>query len=365
MNLSKNIKFFMLVMFALFVNFTALQASATDEHAEKSFNLKEMIFHHVLDNYEWHLITIGENDFSLPLPIIVKSSERGWFVFSSAQLRGGKSYEGFRINHGEKYNNKIVEKVKSGAEVRPLDLSLTKDAAAILLSCIVLILVFVRMANSYKIEPFKARKGLFGALEMLIVALVDDVIKPSVGKNYKRYVPYLLTAFFFIFMNDLLGLIPVFPAGVNVTGNIAVTLVLALITFTITNVFAGKEYFKEIFWPDVPLWLKFPIPIMPFVELLGVFTKPFALMVRLFANILAGHMIILVLMGLIFIFYGLFGAVAASSVSILSIAFSIFMLILDVLVSFIQAYVFTMLSALFIGMGQVEHHAKPISSTED
>jgi len=362
MNINKKNILYALVLFLLYVNISVLQASNKEGHEEKSFNLKEMIFHHVLDAYEWHLITIGENDYSVALPIIVRSSERGWFVFSSAHLHDGKSYEGFRIKHGEKYNGKIVEKTKNGNEVRPLDLSLTKDATAIILSCLVLIFVFVSMANSYKRKPLKSHKGVFGALEMLIVAMVDDVIKPSIGKNYKRYVPYLLTAFFFILLNDLIGLIPIFPAGANVTGNIAVTLVLALITFVITNVFAGKEYFKEIFWPDVPWWLKFPIPIMPLVEILGVFTKPFALMVRLFANILAGHMILLVLMGLIFIFYITIGTFAAMGVSIISILFSIFMLLLDVLVAFIQAYVFTMLSALFIGLAQVEHHSKPLNS---
>lgn len=365
MNLFMNIKLYVFILFAFLLNFNNLQASEPHSANEESFNLKEMIFHHVLDTYEWHIITLGANDISLPLPVIVRSPERGWFVFSSAKLREGRSYQGFRINHGEKYNGKIVEKLSNGTEVRPLDISFTKDASAIMLSCIILIIAFVSMAQSYKKNPLKARKGLFGALEMLIVAIVDDVIKPSIGKDYKRFTPYLLTAFFFILLNDLLGLIPIYPAGANVTGNIAVTLVLALLTFIITNVSAGKEYYKEIFWPDVPMWLKFPIPIMPLVEILGVFTKPFALMIRLFANILAGHMIILVLMGLIFIFYVVLGPLAASGVSVLSIAFSVFMLLLDVLVSFIQAYVFTMLSALFIGMGRVESHHKPLTNSTE
>ncbi len=356
MSLFKNIRSYFLILLLSFLSSNTLFASDEKHAEEKSFNLKEMIFHHVLDTYDWHLITIGEHDIAVPLPIIVKSSERGWFVFSSARLHEGQSYEGFYINHGEKYNGKVVEKLSNGAVVRPLDLSFTKDASAIVLSCLILIVVFVSMAKSYSKNHLKARKGLFGALEMLIVAIVDDVIKPSVGHDYKRYTPFLLTAFFFILLNDILGLIPIYPAGANVTGNISVTMVLASLTFLITNFSARKAYFKEIFWPDVPLWLKFPIPIMPLVEILGVFTKPFALMIRLFANILAGHMIILVLMGLIFIFYIVMGPIAASGVSILSIAFSVFMLLLDVLVAFIQAYVFTMLSALFIGMGRAEHH---------
>lgn len=356
MPLFKNINRYAFILLAVIFTSNYLQASVEKHTDEQSFNLKEMIFHHVLDNYQWHIVTIGEHSISVPLPIIVKSEERGWFVFSSAHLHDGQNFEGFYINHGEKFNGKIVEKNTAGEIVRPLDLSFTKDASAIVLSCLILIGVFVSMAKSYQQTPLKARKGLFGALEMLLVAIVDDVIKPSVGADYKRFTPYLLTAFFFILLNDLLGLIPIYPAGANVTGNIAVTMVLAVLTFIITNVSAGKAYYKEIFWPDVPLWLKFPIPIMPLVEILGVFTKPFALMIRLFANILAGHMIILVLMGLIFIFYITLGPIAASGVSIISIAFSIFMLLLDVLVAFIQAYVFTMLSALFIGMGKAEHH---------
>jgi len=353
MKLVKNVAFIIFAFVLAMPNLYASEAHASDE---KSFNLKEMIFHHVLDTYEWHIITVGDKDIAMPLPIIVRSAERGWFFFSSAHLHEGATYEGFKINHGEKYNGKLVEVLDGGEVVRPLDLSLTKDAVAIILSCLVLIFVFVSMARSYTKNPLKSHKGLFGALEMLIVAMVDDVIKPSVGADYKRFTPYLLTAFFFILLNDLLGLIPIYPAGVNVTGNIAVTLVLASLTFLLTNFSARKAYFKEIFWPDVPLWLKFPVPIMPLVEILGVFTKPFALMIRLFANILAGHMIILVLMGLIFIFYFVLGPIAASGVSVLSIAFSVFMLLLDVLVAFIQAYVFTMLSALFIGMGRAEHH---------
>jgi len=324
---------------------------------KKSFNLKEMIFHHVLDSYEWHLITIGEKSYAIPLPVIVRSAERGWFVFSSAQLDEGKTYNGFYITHGEKYNNKIVELNAQRVEVRPLDLSLTKNAASILLSCALLIGIFLSMGLAYKKEPLQSHKGLYGLMEILIFSIYNDLIKPCVGPEYKRFAPYLLTAFFFIFLNNLMGLIPFFPGGANVTGNIAVTMVLALCTFLLTNVLGTKEYYKEIFWPEVPLWLKLPIPIMPFVELLGVFTKPLALMIRLFANMLAGHMIILVLTGLIFIFYGLVGPGVASGVSLVSILFSIFMLLIDVLVSFIQAYVFTMLSSIFIGMGRVKHHA--------
>jgi F-type H+-transporting ATPase subunit a len=225
------------------------------------------------------------------------------------------------------------------------------------LASLLLILLFVSLAASYKKDPITPRRGFVGSVEMLTLSILNDVIKPCVGPEYRRFAPYLLTAFFFIFFNNLLGLIPIVPGGANVTGNISVTFVLAIFTFIITNCFGNKEYWKEIFWPDVPIWLKVPIPIMPFIELLGIFTKPFALMIRLFANMLAGHIVILVLVGLIFIFSVMIGPVVATGVSVVSTVFSIFMLLLDVLVSFIQAYVFTMLSSIFIGMGRIQHHA--------
>jgi F-type H+-transporting ATPase subunit a len=184
------------------------------------------------------------------------------------------------------------------------------------------------------------------------------VIKPCIGKNYARYAPYLLTVFFFIFINNLMGIIPILPGGVNVTGNIAVTFTLALFTFIIVNIFGTREYWKEIFWPDVPMWLKVPVPLMPAIELVGVFTKPFALMIRLFANILAGHAIVLGLTSMIFLTVSL-GAVMNTGMSILSVVMTIFIDFVELLVAFIQAYVFTMLSAVFIGLSQVEgHHHK-------
>jgi F-type H+-transporting ATPase subunit a len=192
-------------------------------------------------------------------------------------------------------------------------------------------------------------------MEMFIMNINDDVIKPCIGKDYKRFAPYLLTVFFFIFLNNLMGLIPIFPGGANVTGNIAITFVLALCTFVIVQVFGTKEYWKEIFWPDVPLWLKVPIPIMPAIEVVGVFTKPFALMIRLFANILAGHSIVLGLTCLVFVTVKL-GVTMNTSMSVVSVLFSVFINLVELLVAYIQAYVFTMLSAVFIGLARVEPH---------
>ena len=187
--------------------------------------------------------------------------------------------------------------------------------------------------------------------------IVDDVIKPSVGKDYKRYTPLLLTIFFFILLSNIMGLIPIFPAGANVTGNIAITLTLALVTFFTVNVFGNREYWKEILWPDVPIFLKAPIPLLPFIEIVGIFTKPFALTVRLFANITAGHAIILSLTCVIFITAKM-GPFIGTPMTVLSVFFMIFMNFLELLVAYIQAYVFTMLSAVFIGLSRPEEEKK-------
>jgi F-type H+-transporting ATPase subunit a len=213
------------------------------------------------------------------------------------------------------------------------------------------------MARKYKKRADHAPKGLQSLLEPLILFVRDDIAKASIGeKKYERFMPYLLTIFFFIFFMNLLGLVPFFPGGANVTGNIAVTMVLALFTFIITTFSAKKSYWVHIVnTPGVPWWLKIPLPLMPIVETIGVFTKPFVLMVRLFANIMAGHIIALGFMSLIFIF----GAISAEfgyGVSIVSVFFSIFMALIELLVAFIQAYVFTLLSALYFGMAIEDHH---------
>jgi F-type H+-transporting ATPase subunit a len=346
------IVFFMLCLLFCYTG----QIKASDGSSE-SVNPKEIIFGHVGDAYDWHILTWKGHHISIPLPIIVKSQEKGWYIFSSSRLTHGDSYEGFYLSTDENnYSGKVVERTISGAVVRPLDLSFTKNACSIVLSCILLCAIFLIMAKSYRQEPLRGRRGFAGVMEMLILFIYDDLIKPSVGKDYRKFAPYLLTAFFFIFLNNLMGLIPFFPGGANVTGNIAITLVLALITFCITNFWGTKEYWKEIFWPEVPLWLKVPVPLMPVIEIIGILTKPFALMMRLFANMLAGHMIVLVLVTLIFIFTAMMGVIAGGAVSIISVLFSIFMMLIDILVCFIQAYVFTMLSAIFIGMARVESH---------
>ena len=198
-----------------------------------------------------------------------------------------------------------------------------------------------------------APKGGVGMIEALVVMINDEVIKGCIGEDYRRYAPYLLTAFFFVLVNNLMGILPIFPGGANVTGNIAITLVLALCTFLFTNICGTKAYWKDIFWPKVPLWLKVPVPLMPMIELFGIFTKPFALMIRLFANIMAGHAAILSLVAIIFITVKA-GPVINGSMTVISVLFGIFMDMLELLVAFIQAYVFTMLSAVFIGLSRVK-----------
>ena len=198
-----------------------------------------------------------------------------------------------------------------------------------------------------------APKGFVGFIEMLVMYVVDEIIKPGVGKGYEKYVPYLLTCFFFIFTCNVMGLIPFPPGSGNVTGNITVTFFLAFCTFLIVQFSGNKHYWKDIFWPNVPTWLKMPIPIIPVIEFVGVFTKPFALMIRLFANMMAGHAIAVAITCIIFLVASKAVAVQLS-MSALSVIMSIFMMCLEGLVCFIQAMVFTMLSAVFIGLARVE-----------
>ena len=190
----------------------------------------------------------------------------------------------------------------------------------------------------------------------MIIYVRDDIAKPNIGKDYEKYLPFLITVFFFIFFNNLLGLIPFFPFGANITGNIAVTAVLALFTFFITNLTGKKHYYQDIFnTPGVPWWLKFPLPLMPIIEVVGCFIKPFVLAVRLFANITAGHIVLLGFICMIFIL-GEMSAAAGGAMSVLSLILAIFADVLEVLVAYIQAYVFTLLSSIYFGMAAKEEH---------
>ena len=313
-----------------------------------------MIIEHITDAHEWHILTLGKTHVSIPLPVILYSNGKLDVFLSSKFHHGHDAYNGYRLEAEGENKGKIVN--EETGEL-PLDLSITKNIASMLISMVLIVIIFVSVGKSYVRRKGQAPKGLQSFLEPLILFIRDDVAKTSIGeKKYEKFLPYLLTIFFFIFFNNLLGLVPFFPGGVNLTGNIGVTMVMALFTFIITSFSANKNYWVHIVnTPGVPWWLKIPVPLMPIVELMGVFTKPFVLMVRLFANITAGHIIVLGFMSLIFIFGNMNPAIGYG-VSVVSVAFAVFMGLLELLVAFIQAYVFTLLSALYFGMATEEHH---------
>ncbi len=328
-----------------------------DEVLQEEFQAGEMIIEHITDSYEWHIMTFGHTHVSIPLPIMFYDQGEFHFFMSSV-FHHEKTHDGYFISHNDINAGKLVRLNEAGEEIRPtVDFSFTKNVLAIFISSIIMIWLFTSIGKMYKRNPNQAPKGIQSLLEPLIIFIRDDIAKASIGeKKYKKYLPFLLTLFFFIFLNNLLGLVPFFPGGANVTGNIGVTGVLAVFTFIITTFSANKNYWVHIInTPGVPWWLKIPVPLMPIVELMGVFTKPFVLMVRLFANISAGHIIILGFISLIFIF-GEIAAGAGYGVAVVSVSFAIFMNILELLVAFIQAYVFTLLSALYFGMAVEEAH---------
>ena len=328
------------------------------EHEQSSeIDVGEILFGHIGDSYGWHITDWKGKHVTIPLPCIVHSST-GWHFFMSSKIEHGHEHEGLFIAEEGRYEDKIVERGADGELVRPFDISITKNVASLMFAAVLLISLVLVTTRWYRRHDAseEAPQGFAGLMEMMIMMVNDDIIRPSIGeKHYRKYSPYLLTAFFFIFVCNLMGLIPFFPGGANVTGNIAVTMMMALFTFIAINVFADKHYWKEILWPDVPMFLKFPIPIMQTIELFGVISKPFSLMVRLFANIMAGHMMVLGLVSVIFVTVKL-GPVINGSMTVIAMLFGLVINCLELLVAFIQAYVFTMLSAVFIGMAHQEEH---------
>lgn len=346
----RHIKYILLLLLVFMPELASSANEKADE--EGGLNIPEIVLEHLSDSYEWHIATYGDNHISIPLPIIIRSDATGeWHFCTSHSLP-----DNFYFN--KEMHGKIYEKLPDGSTVRPLDLSITKTVAQIWIVVIVLICIFTYCSRWYKKhdERSQAPSGFVGMMEMLITTINDDVIKSSIGeKHYRKYSPYLLTVFFFILTANIMGLIPFFPGGANVTGNINVTFFLALCTMIAINLFGNKHYWKDIFWPDVPLFLKaYPVAVMPVIELFGVFTKPFALMIRLFANIMAGHAVILSFTCVIFLGWSM-GVGYGLGLNTLSIVMLLFMNCLELLVAFIQAYVFTLLSAVFIGLAHVEH----------
>lgn len=325
-------------------------------HGEEKFNAGKMILEHVGDAHDWHIA----GHLAMPLPVIIYS-EAGLDIFSSSRFEHGHAtYHSDKTNINYKLDeNKVVAVNEDGSvneEVTATfyDLSITKNVASLLFSLILLCWIFISVAKAYTKNPGKAPKGLQSFVEPIIVFLRDDVAKSSIGeKHYKKFMPYLLTVFFFIWINNLLGLIPIMPGGANLTGNVAVTLTLAVLTFIITTINANGHYWRHVFaMPGVPVGV---LVLLTPIEILGVFLRPFVLMVRLFANITAGHIIALSFFSLIFIF-GEMNTGAGLGFSLFSTAFTVFMMVMELLVAFLQAYVFTLLSAVYFGAAVEEGH---------
>ncbi len=314
---------------------------------EGKFNAGHLIMEHISDAHEWHLW----GNTHIPLPVILKT-DKGLEVFSSSRLSHEAVYNGYKL---EKNKIKAVDAsgtVDEEASARIIDLSITKNVASMLLSITIMLVVFISVANAYVRNKGKAPSGIQSLIEPIIMFIRDDIARSSIGeKKYERYMPYLLTIFFFIWINNLLGLIPIFPGGANLTGNIAVPLTLACFTFVITVLSGNAHYWKHIFaMPGVPKWV---LIILTPIEVLGIFIKPFVLMVRLFANITAGHIVLLVFFCLIFIF-GENSATTGYITAIPALLFTVFINCLELLVGLLQAYVFTFLSAIYFGMATAD-----------
>ncbi len=362
----KNVlKYIIFSLFLAWMVFTPAKSIAQDsvqqEPKKEKFDAKSFIFGHTGDSYCFHITEIKGEPVCVWLPVIVKCKDGGWHCFSSKHICELKEGETFTHKGSEfyiapidaiQYPGKLVELKAGGSLSRPFDISFTKNAFGIFVVCIFLLAFFLPAAHKYKKDPMGRPSKYQGLVEWLTYTVLDGIICPNIRKEKgSKFAPYLLTVFFFIFFANLFGLIPFFPFGANVTGNLSITLVLALMTYFFVNVFGNRHYWKEILWPDIPVFLK-AFPLMPIIELISTITKPFALMVRLFANLLAGHIVIMVLMALIFIVGGMYGAGMGGVMSIVSVFMTIFMTALELLVAFIQAYVFTMLSSIFIGMAQ-------------
>ena len=327
-------KFLLTLLICFSSNFLVLSA---DKAEGEDFNMGEMIMHHVLDDYQYEIM----HGLVIPLPVILYTEENGLLIFSSSNLFDDdhvpleEGYNGFKYYHGK------LKPIDQDASY--VDLSITKNVAFLILTATLMILVFLSVAKGYS-KKNSAPKGIQALFEPVIIFVRDDIVKPNIGKNYEKYLPYMLTLFFFIFFGNVLGLM---PGAANLTGNIAVTLSLALFTFLITNFSGNKHYWKHIFWtPGIPIIMR--VIILP-IELIGVFSKPISLMIRLFAAITAGHIVLLSFIGLIFIFQSYF-------VGVMSALFVVGLNLVELMVAGIQAYVFTMFSSVYIGLATEDGH---------
>lgn len=345
------------LLLLLLLSVLSIAGFASSEHEvqeeetgqESKFNPGAMIMHHIGDSHEWHLFHNESIHAVIPLPVIVYSSEFGFDVFLSNKFN--KENQTYFLNKKEQYGYKIqhehitlVDALGNENHTAHIyDLSITKNVASLMISAILLVLVFTAVAKGYVKNKGKAPSGVQSFFEPIVAYVRDEIALKMIGPKYERFMPYLLTIFFFIWFNNLLGLM---PGGANLTGNIAVTLMLAITTFVITTINGNGYYWKHVLWtPGVPLPLR--IIIMP-IEIIGMITKPFSLMIRLFANITAGHIIILSFIGLIFLFKSIY-------IAPLSVGFGLFMTFLELFVALIQAFVFTLLTAMYFGSAVEEH----------
>ena len=370
--LKKSNLFFLLLLFASFsaasstVDTKDTSEQAAIDNEKKTYDPTEDIMHHISDSHGWHLFDWNGHHVGVPLPVIL-FTKNGLVFFSSSAFH--HDLEGKQVveSNGEKFINfhdKIYyASAVSNAEgafadfdlethevqnAKPWDISITKNVASLFLSAFIILWLFLSVARFYKKqEKHSSPKGAAALIEPIVVFVRDEIARNNIGPQYKRFVPLLLTFFFFIWINNVMGLIPLFPGGANVTGNIAVTMVLAFIVMVVTNINGNKHYWSHIFWmPGVPVAVK---PLLAVVEFIGIFTKPFSLMIRLFANITAGHIIVLSLISLIFIF-------ETAWVSPVSVLLTLFISVLEILVTALQAYIFTLLTALYIGAALHEEH---------
>lgn len=341
--------------------FISAQENHSESHEEKKFDPKEMIMHHIKDAYGFHIIDINDHAISIPLPVILWT-ENGLTTFMSSEFHHDSEGKVVVEKNGGKFVNyhEKVYQLNAGETAlivgedhypvnaqKPWDISITKNVFMMWVSMIVLLLIFIGAARKYKKSENFIPRGIASFVEPLVLFVRDEIAIPMIGeKKYARFMPYLLTIFFFIWLNNIFGLIPILN-GANLSGNIAFTMTLAVFTFLITNLNGNKHYWSHILWmPGVPAPIK--VLILTPVEIIGVFTKPISLMIRLFANITAGHIIILALLSLIFIFKSIVLAPV-------SVAFALFISVIEIIVTAIQAFIFTILSAQYIGMAVEEH----------
>lgn len=347
----------LLLLLITFVSYGKESAKDNESGTDKATEIKEYIQHHLQDSYDFTLFSwttdAGEHKyFGFPLPVILW--DNGLKVFSSSKFHHGETVAEVDGNFYKVYHSKIYKVDGPNGEIvedehhhatneKPLDLSITKNVTMIMMVFLIMFFMFKRMASAYK-KNGNMPKGMGRLLEPIVLYIRDDIARPNIGeKHYKRYMSYLLTVFFFVWIVNLFGLTPI---GMNVTNNIAVTFCLAIITYLITTFTAKKDYWKHIFWmPGVPVPMKI---ILAPIELLGTFIKPFSLMIRLYANITAGHIVLMSLIGMMFIFKNWIG-------SPLSFVLAFVLGILELLVAALQAYIFTMLSALYFGSAVEEH----------